>query len=195
MSSTDKKKLDGIAEGANKTIVDSSLSSSSTNPVQNTVINSAIQNIRNSISGLGSALNNKADSGHSHPVDSSLSSSSSNPVRNSTIYSAFSNAVRYDHNYYSSGNNGSWRLQEYHSTGNALDIRYGKITINAQEKTYSVSFGANKSFTNINYAIVFGIFRSDRNSWFWSPLATTKTKTGFNVYVRGNTSGDNSGTL
>ena len=42
MSSTDKVKLDGIATGANKTVVDSALSSSSTNPVQNKVINSAL---------------------------------------------------------------------------------------------------------------------------------------------------------
>jgi hypothetical protein len=33
MSTTDKSKLDGIETGANKTIVDSSLSSTSTNPI------------------------------------------------------------------------------------------------------------------------------------------------------------------
>ena len=38
MSAADKKKLDGIATGANKTIVDTSISSTSTNPVQNKVI-------------------------------------------------------------------------------------------------------------------------------------------------------------
>ena len=38
MSSTDKSKLDGIATGANKTTVDSALSSSSANPLQNKVI-------------------------------------------------------------------------------------------------------------------------------------------------------------
>lgn len=42
MLSTDKTKLDGIAEGANKTTVDSSLSSSSTNPVQNKVVKAAL---------------------------------------------------------------------------------------------------------------------------------------------------------
>lgn len=42
MSSSDKTKLDGIAVGANKTIVDSGLSSSSTNPVQNKAISSAL---------------------------------------------------------------------------------------------------------------------------------------------------------
>ena len=42
MSASDKTKLDGIATGANKTIVDSALSSSSTNPVQNKVVNSEL---------------------------------------------------------------------------------------------------------------------------------------------------------
>lgn len=42
MSAADKTKLDGIATGANKTTVDSSLSASSTNPVQNKVIKSAL---------------------------------------------------------------------------------------------------------------------------------------------------------
>ena len=42
MSASDKTKLDGIATGANKTIVDSALSSSSTNPVQNKVINTEL---------------------------------------------------------------------------------------------------------------------------------------------------------
>ena len=193
MSSTDKKKLDGIADGANKITVDESLSSTSTNPVQNTVINSAIQNIRNSMSGLGSALNNKADSGHSHPVDSSISSTSSNPVQNKTIYSAFSGTVGFDNDKYAYGDSGSWRLRQYHTTGNTLDIRYGKFPINAQEKTYSVSF--QKPLNNSGYAIVCGIYRDDRNSWFWSPLVKSRSTTGFTVYVRGNTSGDNSGIL
>jgi len=52
MSSTDKSKLDGIATGANKTTVDTALNSTSTNPVQNKVINSA--------------LDGKASSTHSH---------------------------------------------------------------------------------------------------------------------------------
>jgi len=42
MSAADKTKLDGIATGANKITVDSALSSSSTNPVQNKVINTAL---------------------------------------------------------------------------------------------------------------------------------------------------------
>lgn len=43
-TTTEKNKLAGIDEGANKTIVDDALSSTSTNPVQNKVINTALNN-------------------------------------------------------------------------------------------------------------------------------------------------------
>lgn len=42
MSAEDKKKLDGIATGATKITVDSALNGTSTNPVQNKVINTAL---------------------------------------------------------------------------------------------------------------------------------------------------------
>lgn len=48
MSSSDKSKLDGIATGATKVTVDSSLSTSSTNPVQNKVITTALNAKANS---------------------------------------------------------------------------------------------------------------------------------------------------
>lgn len=50
-----EKKLENIDDGANKTVVDSALSTSSTNPVQNKVINSA--------------LSGKSDIGHGHTSD------------------------------------------------------------------------------------------------------------------------------
>ena len=53
-TSAEKTKLSGIETGANKTTVDSSLSSSSTNPVQNKVINTA--------------LSGKANTSHNHTV-------------------------------------------------------------------------------------------------------------------------------
>ena len=52
LSKEDKSKLDGIATEANKTVVDSSLSSSSNNPVQNKIVTNA--------------LNGKANSSHTH---------------------------------------------------------------------------------------------------------------------------------
>ena len=45
MSSTDKTKLDGIASGATKVIVDSALSDTSTNPVQNKLIKAALDEL------------------------------------------------------------------------------------------------------------------------------------------------------
>ena len=74
LSKEDKVKLDGIAEGANKTIVDSSLSSTSVNPVQSKIINSALNEKANvshthnigDISNLQSTLNKKANTTHTH---------------------------------------------------------------------------------------------------------------------------------
>lgn len=44
MSAADKKKLDGVADGANKITVDSAVSASSTNPVQNKAVKSYVDN-------------------------------------------------------------------------------------------------------------------------------------------------------
>ena len=58
MSKDDKTKLDGIDSGANKTTVDSELNSTSTNPVQNKVINDALNN---KLSTTGTAAKATAD--------------------------------------------------------------------------------------------------------------------------------------
>lgn len=52
-TTTEKNKLDGIEAGANKTIVDSTLDSSSTNPVQNKVIKEVLDNKVDKVSGKG----------------------------------------------------------------------------------------------------------------------------------------------
>lgn len=99
-------KLQGIADGANKTIVDSTLSSTSTNPVQNKVINSNLTNINNelgkkatkdvattSANGLMAStdkekLDGIAAGANKTIVDSELSASSTNPVQNKVIKAA-----------------------------------------------------------------------------------------------------------
>lgn len=53
----EKNKLAGIAAGANKITVDSALSSSSANPVQNSVINTALGNKVDKVSGKGLSTN------------------------------------------------------------------------------------------------------------------------------------------
>ena len=49
VSAEDKIKLDGIEDGANKTVIDTALSSTSTNPVQNKVINTKFNTIQSNI--------------------------------------------------------------------------------------------------------------------------------------------------
>lgn len=116
-TTVEKTKLSGIADGANKTVVDSSLSTTSTNPVQNKVINAALNNkaatsttdsLQSSINtlntkvataatqsamGMMSAtdktkLDGIATGANKITVDSVLSSSSTNPVQNKAINTA-----------------------------------------------------------------------------------------------------------
>ena len=106
MSASDKTKLNGIATGANKTTVDSALSSTSTNPVQNKVVQSALAGKSDtthshdaataSAAGLMSAsdktkLDGIATGANKITVDSSLSSTSTNPVQNKVVNTAISN--------------------------------------------------------------------------------------------------------
>ena len=97
-------KLNGIADGANKTTVDSSMSSTSTNPVQNKVVNTALSNKVDKVSGMGlsandftdallTKLNGIADGANKTTVDSSMSSTSTNPVQNKVINTALGNKV------------------------------------------------------------------------------------------------------
>lgn len=53
-----KSKLDGIADGANKTIVDSSFSATSTNPVQNKVVNDEFVKTAKSFIAINQSINN-----------------------------------------------------------------------------------------------------------------------------------------
>lgn len=89
-SADDKKKLDGIEAGANKTTVDSAMSSTSTNPVQNKVVQAALNNKAASnhshaisdVTNLQDALNGKAASSHTHNY---AGSSSAGGAANSAV--------------------------------------------------------------------------------------------------------------
>ena len=81
MSSTDKAKLDGIASGANKTTVDTALSTSSTNPVRNSVVTSA--------------LNGKASTSHTHSA-ATTSTAGFMSAADKTLLNSLSNSVVVD---------------------------------------------------------------------------------------------------
>ena len=56
-----KNKLDGIEANANKTTVDSVLSSTSTNPVQNKVVNTEINNVKSSLNATNEVVTNLSE--------------------------------------------------------------------------------------------------------------------------------------
>ena len=85
MSSTDKSKLDGVESGANKTVVDSALSSTSTNPLQNKVVNQAIYNQSVSLGNQISAKQDKLTAGSGITINNNVISAN---VPNITISSA-----------------------------------------------------------------------------------------------------------
>lgn len=81
MSSTDKAKLDGIASGANKTTVDTALSTSSTNPVRNSVVTTA--------------LNGKASTSHTHSA-ATTSKAGFMSAADKTLLNSLTNSVVVD---------------------------------------------------------------------------------------------------
>lgn len=122
MSSSDKTKLNNIESGANKTVIDSALSSTSTNPVQNKLINavlieidSAIDEITENVSNLdtnkvdkisGKGLSTEdyttaekeklagiEEGANKTVVDSAWSATSENPLQNKVIYGMFDQLV------------------------------------------------------------------------------------------------------
>lgn len=92
----EKTKLAGIAEGANKTIVDAALSGTSTNPVQNKAVNEALSNKVSKEEGKGLSTNDFtteektklagiAEGANKTTVDDKTSTTSTNPIQNKVI--------------------------------------------------------------------------------------------------------------
>ena len=99
MSAADKVKLDGIAEGANKTVVDAALDAASANPVQNKAVKAALDGkagtavATTSANGLMSAadktkLNDVEAGANKTTVDVALDAASENPVQNKAVKAA-----------------------------------------------------------------------------------------------------------
>ena len=89
MSANDKAKLDGIAQGANKTVVDAALSSTSTNPVQNKAVKAALDDKSNS-----DHTHNYA--GSSSPGGAATSASKLATARTITLTGAVNGSATFD---------------------------------------------------------------------------------------------------
>ena len=92
MSSTDKKKLDGIAAGATRVLVNNELSATSGDAIMNKVVYAAVQ-------ALTTALSGKAPTVHTHvmanitdlSIDAEPAQNSGNPVSSGGVFSALQN--------------------------------------------------------------------------------------------------------
>lgn len=99
-----KKKLDGIAAGATKTTVDSSLNETSTNPVQNKAVAAALKGKVDAVSGKGLStedftttykkkLDGIAEGATKVVVDEAISETGTNPVQGKAIHAALKGKV------------------------------------------------------------------------------------------------------
>lgn len=130
MSKEDKAKLDGIATGANKTTVDSALSSTSANPVQNKVINTA--------------LAGKASTSHNH--DSAY-------IAKSLQFMADNGGV--EKTFYTSDNTNI--ITEFEALGMGFHTVYSQAGVSGNPNTTaSWRFLIHKASSNIMWVMAFG---------------------------------------
>ena len=101
-TTTEKEKLAAIEAAANRTIVDSAISSTSTNPVTSKAISTALASKVDTVSGKGLSTNDYttaektklagiAEGATKTTVDTALSTTSTNPVQNKVIAEALDN--------------------------------------------------------------------------------------------------------
>ena len=128
MSAADKAKLDGVAAGSNHVTVDAELSTTSTNPVQNKVIKSA--------------LDGKSNTGHTHTRAqiSDFPSKLEPYFANNTWYVVGDDAAIGDHNYLGAfcikGLNDTPKVALYNSD----DSYYGRCITSADIGSQSVKY-------------------------------------------------------
>ena len=99
MSAADKSKLDGVEDGANKTVVDAALDAASTNPVQNKAVKAALDTKAGTAVATASAnglmskddkakLDGIEEGATKTTVDAALDAASENPVQNKAVKAA-----------------------------------------------------------------------------------------------------------
>lgn len=148
MSKEDKSKLNGIATEANKTVVDSSLSSSSTNPVQNKIVTNA--------------LNGKANSSHSHSISNITN-------LQSTLDSKSATGHTHDDRYYTETEmntklNGKANSSHTHTASQISDLTISTHTLANGAKLYK--------YGKIVMCVLFNVAFSGKTAYTWNDLFT-----------------------
>lgn len=172
MSAEDKTKLDGIATGANKTTVDTALSSTSTNPVQNKVINTA--------------LSSKASTAVATTSANGLMSSTDKTKLNATnvAYATCSTAAATAAKVATISGNDNWTL----TTGSIVVVKFtvtnsaSNVTLNLNN-TGAKSIWYNNAVYTGNSNMVCGCanrcitFMYDGTNWVWLSHGTDSNST------------------
>lgn len=167
MSAADKNKLDGIAYDATKVIVDDTLSSSSTNPVQNKVINAALDDkmTKENPTGSGSvSINRRSDTviGYRSTAIGEFTTASDN-YSTAIGYYAESSAKYSVAIGYSSASNGQGSVAIGHETtasgSDSVSMGYGATA--AGNNSISIGYGTT---ANGMYSTAMGVYTTA--NWF-----------------------------
>lgn len=181
MSSADKSKLDSVATGANKTVVDASFVDNSTNPVQSKVVKSALDGKSDTghthddryytESEINTKLNAKANSSHTHTKSQITDFPSSMPASDVYAWAKASSKPSY-----------SW--SEISNKPTIPSVGNGTITITQN--------GATKGSFTLNQSGNATIALTDNDTKYSLPTATSSTLGGVKV---GSNITNNSGTI
>lgn len=113
MSSSDKAKLDGIEAGAKNTVVDSSMSDSSTNPVQNKVVKAALD-LKLSSALADQTYAKKTDIANTYKYKGSVATIADLPASNNTNGDVY--------NVEATGENYAWNGTAWDGLGGTFNI-------------------------------------------------------------------------
>ena len=180
MSAADKSKLDSVATGANKTVVDASFVADSTNPVQSKVVKSALDGKSDTghthddryytESEINTKLNAKANSSHTHTKSQITDFPTSMPASDVSAWAKASSKPSY-----------SW--SEISNKPSIPSVGNGTITITQN--------GATKGTFTLNQSGNATIALTDNNTVYSLPAATASTlggvKVGSNITNRSGT--------
>ncbi len=165
-------KLDGIETGANKTTVDSALSSTSINPVQNKVINSALGEKQST---LVSGTNIKTINNNSILGSGNLSITASVPTEVAKIVNSSGNYIQ---------------IERYGSNSYSMRIQTGKVSVNKAETINTeVKFSNSSLFSNTPVVILTPVINNTTDTRSIDTELTGVTNKGFHFSCAlGNTS-------
>lgn len=200
-TTTEKNKLAGIATGANKTVIDSALSSSSTNPVQNKVIKESLDNKVDKVTGKGLSTNDFTNADKTKLsgieegatktiVDTELSSTSTNPVQNKAVQALIArlvdagakNGFDIETAYTSSASNNTTNALSNSNLSVASNGTYARLSLPYLYKSGTTMFSCTVSEIAISGGTV--QIRFAKNSDSSSAIANPINITGNDEYTR-----------